>query len=86
MEESSFRSWRYKEYLHVQMELFCSQCGTQRRRLDKETFFKNNDNEVLYLYTNFFFLIRMIIYFPDANRSLDKTIYNMYKIVYTCLY
>ena len=28
-----------------QMELFCSQCGTQRRRLDKETFFKNNDNE-----------------------------------------
>ena len=34
------------------MELFCSQCGTQRRRLDKETFFKNNDNEVLYLYTN----------------------------------
>ena len=26
--------------------------GTQRRRLDKETFLKINDNEVLYLYTN----------------------------------
>ena len=35
------------------MELFCPQCGTQRRRLDKETIFKNNDiEEVIEYYFN----------------------------------